>query len=76
MVVGCERDDVAGFVHKRHPLIEAIGERGSVEVSASQVIAVLGVGVVGSVGAPLQVEYPSRIGAFGIGAEDTRERET
>src|ERR1700731_1263420 len=74
VVVGGERDNVAGFVHEGTPLIQSIGERRGVEVRAAKVVAVGCFRVVGAVGAPHQVQYPSGILAFRVGAENTRER--
>src|ERR1700687_4425315 len=50
VIVSRVGNDIAGFVDKSYPVIEFVGERNRIQVGAAQVVAMLGIRVIGTIG--------------------------
>src|ERR1700758_4864310 len=70
VIVSRVGNDIADFVDKSYPVIEFVGEGSRIQVGAAQVVAMLGIRVIGTIGGVRGVKYPAGIVAFWIRVED------
>ena len=70
VIVSCVGNDIADLVDKGYPVIEFVGEGSRIQVGAAQVVAMLGIRVIGTIGGVGGVKYPPGIVAFWIRVED------
>lgn len=59
VIVGGASNDVTDFMDKRDPVIQSVGEGSRVQVGAAQMVAMLGVSVVGTIGGVGGVQNPT-----------------